>query len=386
MAKLTKSIKKHIMIYKKNNKNKNIQEDNMNLFTSEQVSHGHPDKICDRISDAILTECLKADKHSRCGIETAIKNNKIFILGEVTTNYDIIDNIPFIVQNVLEKTDLNPEDYKIKTVITKQSRDIALGTNDEVGGAGDQGMMFGYATNETGEMLPIAYVLATKALEILKEKRENKEKGFELLKADAKAQVTFDYDNNRIDTFLISTQHDKTAKLEDIQETVTEMMRQLAFDYGFNTDFRALVNPTGRFVIGSSFADAGLTGRKIIADTYGGVCRHGGGAFSGKDPTKVDRSGAYAARRIAKDIIKMGYADKCEVQLAYAIGIAEPVSIRIETFNTEHTEKEQIENYVKQHYDLTPQGIINSLNLLEVDYNKTSSYGHFTDQTMPWEA
>ena len=270
----------------------------------------------------------------------------------------------------------DPYKYKVTTLVTKQSGDIAMGVDKF--GAGDQGMMFGYACDETPEMLPLPYVIATDALKILRKKNHP------FLKPDAKSQVSFDYDKHRIDTFLISTQHTEEATDKQVREAVWEAMIEAAKKHGMNTDYKVLVNPTGRFVLGGSFADAGLTGRKIIADTYGGVCRHGGGAFSGKDPTKVDRSAAYMARKIAKDIIRAGWAHRCEVQLAYAIGIAEPVSIRVDTFNTGVNDAHLVEE-IRKKYDLTPQSIITELDLRNVDYNRVSAYGHFTDQTLPWE-
>lgn len=357
----------------------------MKLFTSEQVSYGHPDKICDRISDALLTACLQADSESRCAIETMIKSYDVYVLGEVTSQYNLGLVAHRIIHKVLNDTGLKGEDYIIHMNVSQQSEDIALGTNSEVGGAGDQGMMFGYATNETPEMLPIPYVLATKALEVLKNLESDSSSEYaKYLKADAKAQVTFDYENNRIDTFLISTQHSEEASLDKVRELVSDIMMSVAKDYGYNTDFKILVNPTGRFVIGSSFADSGLTGRKIIADSYGGMCRHGGGAFSGKDPSKVDRSGAYAARNVARHIVKKGMADRCEVQLAYAIGVAQPVSVSVECFGTEHVDVDSIEKFVRE-FDLTPNGIIKELDLKNVDYNLTSSYGHFGKSYLPWE-
>ncbi len=345
------------------------------IFTCEQVSNGHPDKICDQISDAILTECLRQDKGSRVAIETFIKDNNIVVGGELTTEVEV--DYEKTIKEVLKRIGIEEyNSYKIINFTKKQSPDIAQGVN--AGGAGDQGMMFGYATNETEEYMPLPYVIATKALLNLKELNH---KG---LKPDAKSQVSYDYSNNRIDTFLISTQHSEDMDIEEVREVVKEIMIKTARDMKLNTDFNILVNPTGRFVVGSSFADAGLTGRKIIADTYGGIARHGGGAFSGKDPSKVDRSGAYISRRIAKDIVRKEMADKCEVQISYAIGVAEPTSVYVECFGTNKVPLEEIKRYVYS-YDLTPNGIIKFLNLLEVDYNKVSAYGHFGKKEMPWE-
>lgn len=240
-------------------------------------------------------------------------------------------------------------------------------------------MMYGYATNETPEMLPIPFVLATRFLELLKAYP------CRMLKADAKAQVSYDYDSGRITTFLCSVQHTHDVDVVDFKPIIEKLMVRTATEYGLNTDFAKLVNPTGRFVIGSSFADCGVTGRKLACDTYGGIGHIGGGAMSGKDPSKVDRSGAYAARKIARDIVSAGYADMAEVQIAYAIGVAEPVSVYVETFGTEHQDTEFINQYVRENYDLTPRGIIEGLHLLDVDYNAVSAYGHFGKQNLPWE-
>lgn len=350
------------------------------LFSSEQVSNGHPDKICDQISDAIVTDVLAHDKAARIAAESMIKDYDITIMGEITSTYE--PDYEALVRRVLTEIGLDePERYQIRLLMSKQSPDIAMGVDRE--GAGDQGMMFGYATNETEEMLPIPYVLSTRALQKLR--AFNLKDGFRRLKPDAKAQVSYDYATGRIDTFLISTQHAEEVSLEEVREIVTDIMLKTAEEMNLNTDFRILVNPTGRFVLGSSFADSGLTGRKIIADTYGGAAHHGGGAFSGKDPSKVDRSAAYMARKIAKDIVKAGKADRCEVQLAYAIGVAEPVSVHLECFGTEHEDKEQIWKSIMNSYDLTPKGIISSLNLLDVDYNQVSAYGHFGKAGLPWE-
>lgn len=351
------------------------------LFSSEQVSNGHPDKICDQISDAIVTDVLMHDKKARIAAESMIKDYEITIMGEITSDYE--PDYDKLTRGVLAHIGLEDvEKYNIRLLISRQSPDIAMGVDNL--GAGDQGMMFGYATNETEEMLPIPYVLSTRALQKLR--AYNLADGFKHLKPDAKAQVSYDYDKKRIDTFLISTQHAEEVSLEEVREIVTKIMLETAEEMGLNTDFRILVNPTGRFVLGSSFADSGLTGRKIIADTYGGAAHHGGGAFSGKDPSKVDRSAAYMARKIAKDIVRAGQADRCEVQLAYAIGVAEPVSVYLECFGTEHMDKDQIWAEIVKDYDLTPQGIIRDLGLLDVDYNQVSEYGHFGKAGLPWEA
>ena len=345
-------------------------------FTSEQVSPGHPDKICDQISDAIVTDCLLNDRNSRVAVECMIKDYDITIAGEISSRHKPdFNDLTFSVLASIGLPDI--EAYTVNRLISKQSPDIALGVDQQ--GAGDQGMMFGYATNETHEMLPVPFVLATAALERLKDSQ------IPCLLPDAKSQVTFDYSRKRIDTFLISTQHRENAGLEYVRHVVTSVMLKTAKAFAMNTDFKVLVNPTGRFVIGSSFADTGVTGRKIIADTYGGACRHGGGAFSGKDPTKVDRSGAYMARKIAKDIIRAGFALRCEVQLAYAIGVAEPVSVAVDCFRTNLVPRSYIVNWIRKRYDLRPAGIISYLALQDVDYNRVASYGHFWHDWAPWE-
>ena len=345
------------------------------IFTSEQVSDGHPDKICDQISDAVLTECLRQDKHSRVAIEALIKDYNVVLAGELKTKAKI--DSKKIVYSVLDSIGLiDVTLYKVTNFISERSPDIAQGV--DTGGAGDQGMMFGYATNETPEMLPYPFILATKALIRLKELKHPQ------LRPDAKSQVSFNYDTGQIDTFLISTQHDEGISHKELEKVIHGVMIDTATGYGLKKDFKKLVNPTGKFVIGSSFADSGLTGRKIIADTYGGIARHGGGAFSGKDPSKVDRSGAYIARKIAKDIVRNKWADKCEIQISYAIGVPEPTSVMIEAFGSEHVDVEFIKDYIHI-YDLTPKGIIDQLGLLNVDYNLTSAYGHFGKNELPWE-
>lgn len=352
-----------------------------NLFTSEQVSKGHPDKICDQISDAILDECLKQDKFSRVACEAFAKNYYIIVGGEITTKADI--DIECIIDDLLKnRIGLKDWDmYVITNLLDKQSSDISQGVDN--GGAGDQGIMFGYATNETKECMPLAWVLATKSLMKLADLKNPS------ILPDAKSQVTIDYSSSIpvIDTFLISTQHVEQISEDEVKSIVYKVMEETAYEYGLNKDFKKLVNPTGRFVIGGTLSDAGLTGRKIIADTYGGYARHGGGAFSGKDPTKVDRSAAYMARYIAKNIVKAKLADKCEIQLAYAIGVAQPVSVMIETFGTEKIDKDKILKCVLENLDLTPNGIIEKLDLRKPIYLETSTYGHFghEDKNFKWE-
>ena len=357
----------------------------MKIITCEQVSNGHPDKICDQIADAIVTDCLQHDKNSRVAIEVLIKDSHIIIAGELTSThkpdyrklvYEVFERICFdrVAGMQFDPLYAGPD---IGILVKEQSADIALGVDR--GGAGDQGMMYGYATNETAELLPIPFVVATRFLEIL---RNHPSKMF---RADAKAQVSFDYDTGKITTFLCSVQHSPDVEPADFRHIIEGIMVLAACENGLNTDFEKLVNPTGRFVIGGSYADCGVTGRKLACDTYGGVGHIGGGAMSGKDPSKVDRSGAYAARKIAVDIVRAGYADKAEVQIAYAIGVAEPVSVYVETFGTEHQDRRFIEQYVRENYDLTPRGIIQKLGLLDVDYNLVSAYGHFGKKGLPWE-
>ena len=348
------------------------------LCTSEQVSAGHPDKICDQISDAIVTDCLRHDKNSRVAAECLIKDYEIIIAGEITSAHR--PDFKALARGVLRRIGLPGVDqYRVTALISQQSPDIALGVDAD--GAGDQGMMFGYATDETPQMLPIPYVLACDALERLAGLKSP------LLLPDAKCQVTYDYDRERIDTFLISTQHIADADLKDVREAVRSVMEQTAQAHRLNADFRVLINPTGRFVTGGSFADTGLTGRKIIADTYGGMCRHGGGAFSGKDPTKVDRSGAYMARYIAKNLVAAGLADACQLQLAYAIGVAHPVSVLVETYGTGKIADDKLAQLVRECFDLRPAAIIKTLDLRRPIYRQTAGYGHFgrAELDLPWE-
>ena len=356
----------------------------MHIITCEQVSCGHPDKICDQIADAIVTDCLKHDPKSRVAIECLIKDNHIIIAGELTSDHE--PDYQGLVYEVFGRIGLDKmggvfdpffSALDIGILVKAQSPDIAIGVDK--GGAGDQGMMYGYATNETPELLPIPFVVATRFLQILKSHPSR------MFRADAKAQVSFDYDTGKITTFLCSVQHSPDVDPADFRHIIESIMVLAACENGLNTDFEKLINPTGRFVIGGSFADCGVTGRKLACDTYGGIGRIGGGAMSGKDPSKVDRSGAYMARKIARDIVLAGYASKCEVQIAYAIGVAEPVSVYVETFGTEHEDRRFIEQYVLESYDLTPKGIIKRLGLLDVDYNRVSAYGHFGKKGLPWE-
>ena len=361
------------------------------LFTSESVSEGHPDKLCDYISDSILDECLKKDCNSRVAVEVAAGKGVVFVTGEITTKADI--NIEKIVRNAIKEvgyfgdTDIDYKTCEIIINISKQSSDIALGTNDKVGGAGDQGIMFGYACDETKELLPLGFVLAHKLSKRLTDvRRKNIIDG---IGADGKTQVTIEYDGDvikRIDTILISVQHRENKDLNILKKE----LKKEVIDYIVPSEYvdkktKILINPTGRFVIGGPLGDSGVTGRKIIVDTYGGYARHGGGAFSGKDCTKVDRSAAYMARCIAKNIVANGYASKCEIQLSYAIGIAQPISIYIDTFGTNRVIEDEILNKIKSTFDLTPKGIIRYLSLNKPIFKKTTNYGHFTKGNLPWE-
>lgn len=348
-----------------------------NIYTSEQVSRGHVDKICDQIADAIVTDCLAHDKDSRVAIECLVKNNSIILAGELTSSWE--PDFAAIVAEVFHriKIDQQYDAISVHGMISKQSADIALGVDK--GGAGDQGIMFGYATNETPEMLPVPFVLATRFLDKLEALK------CPMLLPDAKAQVSYDYDRGCITSFLCSVQHTEDSDVEDFREVIEALMTVTASEYGLNTNFEKLINPTGRFVIGGSKADCGVTGRKLACDTYGGLARIGGGAMSGKDPSKVDRSAAYMARKIARDIVAAGYCDRCEIQIAYAIGKPEPVSVAVQTFGTAKVCPKAIDMYIGSNYDLTPNGIINYLHLLDVDYNTVSTGGHFGKDWLPWE-
>ena len=348
------------------------------IITAEQVSCGHVDKICDQVADAIVTDCLRHDKDSRVAIECLLKNSTLVIAGEITSKHE--PDYAVIVDTVFREIGISREydTLDLKILVTKQSPDIAMGV--DTGGAGDQGIMYGYATNETSELLPIPFAVATRFLSMLGTMRTS------ILLPDAKAQVSFDYDTGEITTFLCSVQHTEEANEADIRALVTPLMMLAASEYGLNTDFEKLINPTGRFVVGGSKADCGVTGRKLACDTYGGIGRIGGGALSGKDPTKVDRSGAYMARKIAVDLVTAGYCDKCEVQIAYAIGKAEPISVTVDDFGTGRVCPHFYEKYIEANYDLTPRGIIKQLHLLDVDYNRVSAYGHFGKYGLPWEA
>lgn len=363
------------------------------LFTSESVTEGHPDKVCDQVSDAILDACLAGDKNSRVACECFAGKDFILIGGEINSNatidYEKIarDTINKIGYNT-DELGFNSNNIDVVIKVNKQSSDIALGTNDEVNGAGDQGMMFGYACNETTELMPLAISLAHKTVKKLAEQRKNGTLAW--ARPDGKAQVSVIYEGEKpvgIDTILISTQHEDSVTNEQIRKDLIENVIKPVFNSMDIKDTKILINPTGRFVIGGPVADTGLTGRKIIVDTYGGVGRHGGGAFSGKDATKVDRSGAYMARYIAKNIVASGIADKCEIQLAYAIGKSQPVSIHVNTFNTSKVHEDKIVEAIEKSFDLTPLGIIKKLSLRSPIFKQLASYGHVgrDDIDLNWE-
>lgn len=369
------------------------------LFTSESVTIGHPDKVADQISDSILTEYLKQDENSRVACETSISNKGILIMGEITSNANV--NVEKVVRETINKIGYNNDELEFNgnnceviIHLNKQSSDIALGVdnasdNNEEIGAGDQGMMFGYATNETNNFMPVPIYYAHKLAEQLTKVRE--ENILSYLRPDGKTQITAEYNNDivtRIDTIVISTQHDPNISLENLKEDIINyVIKPIIPENLIDNNTKILINPTGRFVIGGPAGDSGLTGRKIIVDTYGGICGHGGGAFSGKDYTKVDRSASYYARYVAKNIVASGLADKCEVQVAYAIGISKPVSLYINTYKTGKLSDDKILEIIEKHFDFRPLNIINTFNLKHLDYTKTSCFGHFgKDETItPWE-
>lgn len=372
------------------------------LFTSESVTEGHPDKLCDYISDSVLDACLEQDKYSRVACETVAGKGEIVVTGEITSKANI--DIEKIVRQAIkeigydnEKLDIDYRTCKVHVNISKQSEDIALGVNESLEakegeniaseGAGDQGIMFGFACNQTDALMPLPIYLAHKLAKRLSVVR--KENIINYLRPDGKVQVTVEYEDEepiRVDTIVVSTQHSEEIGLDVLrQDIIDKVIKEVVPKELLDDKTKYYINPTGRFVIGGPLGDSGLTGRKIIVDTYGGYSRHGGGAFSGKDPTKVDRSAAYMARFIAKNIVANDFATKCEIQFSYAIGIAKPVSIYVDTFGTGKIPEEKLVELIYDKFDLTPRGIIETLGLRNPIYTKTTNYGHFGKDTLPWE-
>ncbi|MBT7227622.1 MAG: methionine adenosyltransferase [Gammaproteobacteria bacterium] len=367
------------------------------LFTSESVSEGHPDKMADQISDAILDALLEQDKGSRVACETMIKTGMVIVAGEITTDayVDIEDIVRGVVNDIgynNSESGFDSNTCAVLNGIGKQSPDIAMGVDDTADheqGAGDQGLMFGYATNETDVLMPAPITYSH--LLVKRQSEVRKDGTLPWLQPDAKSQITFRYEDGKpvaIDAVVLSTQHSAEISLKDLQEAVMEeIIKPVLPQAWINADTKYFINPTGRFVIGGPYGDCGLTGRKIIVDTYGGMARHGGGAFSGKDPSKVDRSAAYAARYVAKNIVAAGIAERCEIQLSYAIGVAEPTSISIETFGTNKVSNAKIVELIREHFELRPKGLIKMLDLIQPIYKDTAAYGHFgrEDLDLSWE-
>ncbi len=369
------------------------------IFTSESVSEGHPDKVCDQISDAVLDAYLKEDPNSRVACETLIKNNLVVIAGEITSQGS--PDLEPIVRKVIndigyndDKLGFNGSNCEFVSHITKQSPNIAQGVNEGQGedlnqGAGDQGLMFGFACNETSSLMPAPIDLSHQLVK--QQSKVRKDDILTWLRPDAKSQVSVIYDNNHknikgLSAIVLSTQHDEDISYKELKEGVfNEIIKPIIPAKWITDETKILINPTGKFVIGGPVGDCGLTGRKIIVDTYGGMARHGGGAFSGKDPSKVDRSAAYASRYVAKNIVAAGLADYCEIQLSYAIGVAEPTSISIDTFGTNKISEEEIGKLARKHFDFRPKGLIQSLDLKRPIYQKTAAYGHFGRDEFSWE-
>jgi S-adenosylmethionine synthetase len=366
------------------------------LFTSESVTEGHPDKICDQISDSILDEFLRQDPESRVAVESLTTTGIVFVAGEVTSKGKV--DVQKIVRDTIWEIGYDKPEYgfnfnncSIQVSLHEQSHDISLGVTpkrNKEQGAGDQGLMFGYATNETYELMPLPITMAHKLTMKLSEVRKKKELSW--VRPDGKSQVSIRYEDCKpkgIDTIVISTQHEPDISLSQLRNEIIDNVIKPVCDNWIDDKTKFLVNPTGRFVIGGPLGDTGLTGRKIIADTYGGMGKHGGGAFSGKDPSKVDRSASYMARYVAKNVVAAGLADKCEIQIAYAIGIAEPVSIMVDTFGTGKIAEENIEDKVRKSFDMRPAGIIKMLDLKRPIYKRTAAYGHFgrNEPSFTWE-
>jgi S-adenosylmethionine synthetase len=367
------------------------------IFTSESVSAGHPDKVCDQISDAILDAALKEDKDSRVAVETLVKDNQVVIAGEITTNTQI--DYDQVIRNTILGIGYNKEEYgfngsncSITNLLGKQSQDISMGVTESENheqGAGDQGLMFGYAENSTDELMPAPIMLAHQL--VRRQSDLMLDDSLPWLRPDAKSQVSCIYEDNQIvgiDAVVLSTQHDRDISLDELREAVKEeIIKPILPEKWLTKNTQYHINPTGNFEIGGPVGDAGLTGRKIIVDTYGGMARHGGGAFSGKDPSKVDRSAAYATRYVAKNIVAAGLAERCEIQVSYAIGVAEPTSISVDTFGTGMASNKEIVNLIREHFDLRPKGLIAMLDLKRPIYQQTASYGHFgrTEDSISWE-
>ena len=367
------------------------------IFTSESVSAGHPDKVCDQISDAILDAALSQDKDSRVAVETLVKDNQVVLAGEITTNAEI--DYADIVRKTILEIGYNKEEYgfngntcSVTNLLGAQSQDISIGVTESKNheqGAGDQGLMFGYAENSTDELMPAPIMLAHKL--VRRQADLMLDGSLPWLRPDAKSQVSCIYEDNKIvgvDAVVLSTQHDGDISLDELREVVLEeIIKPILPEQWLTNNTQYHINPTGNFEIGGPVGDAGLTGRKIIVDTYGGMARHGGGAFSGKDPSKVDRSAAYATRYVAKNIVAAGLAERCEIQVSYAIGVAEPTSISVDTFGTGKLPHHEIVDLIREHFDLRPKGLIAMLDLKRPIYQQTASYGHFgrTEDSISWE-